>query len=484
MKKIKIKSVQRDKFFSGAKHRHENNQTLSESYYSLGYDYHTKGQIDKAISNYQKALQLNSTHALALYNLGTALHGKNSIDDAASYYQKALQLNPNIVGAYYNLGTILQNKNQLDEAVLCFQKAIQLNPQSIDPYISTGNVLQAKGLIGEAISYFQKALLLSPDNAYANYNLSLALLQSGNFREGWEKYEWRREIEGLSYLQTNFTQPVWDGSDMRGGTVLLLGEQGFGDIIQFIRYVPFVVQRNARVIVCCHKELKSLIQNVDGIQEVITYGDQLPEFDVYVPILSLPFIFLPMTEDIPANIPYLNVDPFLKEKWRKIIQSGPDNLKVGLVWSGNTRNVNLRYKSCLLNEFAPLAKPGAAAFYSLQKGAAAAQAKNPPPGMTLFDYTEEINDFSDTAAFITKLDLIISVDTAVAHLAGALGKPVWTLLPYAADWRWMLNRKDSPWYPSMKLFRQNSPGDWDPLIDLVGKELENLAKCPSINKNY
>jgi tetratricopeptide (TPR) repeat protein len=455
-----------------------------ESYVNLGNTFQNKGMLDEALTCFQRAVQLNPGLTDLLINMGNILHAKGSFDEAAECFNRAVRLDPYRCGTYNSLGIVLKDKMKFDEAVLCFERAIQLDPQFVDPYISLGNVLQAKGLIGEAISCFQKALLLSPDNAYANYNLSLALLQSGNFREGWEKYEWRRKIEGLSYLQTDFLKPLWDGSDMRGGIVLLLGEQGFGDIIQFVRYVPFVVQRNARVIVCCHKELKSLIQNVDGVQEVVTYGDRLPEFDVYRPILSLPFIFLPMTEDIPANIPYLNADPFLKEKWRKIIQSGPDNLKVGLVWSGNTRNVNLRYKSCLLNEFSALAKPGAATFYSLQKGETAAQAKNPPPGMDLFDYTEEINDFSDTAAFITNLDLIISVDTAVAHLAGALGKPVWTLLPYAADWRWMLNRKDSPWYPSMRLFRQNSPGDWDPLIDLVGKELENLAKCPSINRNY
>ena len=253
--------------------------------------------------------------------MGHIFHAKGLTDEAAACFQRAIQVDPHCCGAYDSLGIVLKDKMKIDEAVLCFRKAIQLNPQSVGSYISLGNVLQAKGLTGEAISCFQKALHLSPGNAYAHYNLSLALLQSGNFREGWEKYEWRREIEGLSYLQPGFSQPLWDGSDMRGGTVLLLGEQGFGDIIQFVRYVPFVVQRNAKVIVCCHKELKSLIQNMDGVQETVAYGDQLPGFDVYIPLLSLPFIFLAGTGDIPASVPYLNADPVLKEKWRRKIHS-------------------------------------------------------------------------------------------------------------------------------------------------------------------
>ena len=453
-----------------------------ESCVNLGNTLQEKGLLDEALTCFQKAFRLNPGLMKPLINIGKIFHAKGALDEAIACFHKALELDPHFCETYNSLGIVLKDKMRFDEAALCFQKAIQLNVRFVEPYISLGNVLQAKGLIDEAISCFQKAIQLSPDNAYANYNLALALLQSGNFREGWKKYEWRRGIEGLSYLQTNFSKPLWDGSDMRGGTILLLGEQGFGDIIQFIRYVPFVEQRNARVIVCCHKELKSLIQNVDGVQDVVIYGEQLPEFDVYSPILSLPFIFLAMTENIPANMPYLKVDRCLAAKWRNIIQSDSANFRVGLVWSGNTKNANLRYKSCFLNEFSPLAKSGAVTFYSLQKGEAAVQSKHPPSGMTLLDYTDGINDFSDTAAFIKSLDLVISVDTAVAHLAGALGKPVWILLPYAADWRWMLNREDSPWYPSMRLFRQSSPGDWNDLITLVGKELEKFAKCDAISE--
>ena len=446
----------------------------ADAHNNLGIILKDIGQLHEAMSCFRKAVALKPAFFEAYVNLGGILRSQGSLDEAIACFQKAVQLNPLFYGTYNDLGIMLKDKMRFDEAVICFQTALGLNPRFLESYINLGNTLQAKGLIDEAVACFQKAVQLCPDSAYAHYNLSLALLQSGNFREGWEKYERRRDIEGLSYLRTHFSQPLWDGSDMRGGAVLLLGEQGFGDIIQFVRYAPFVTQRNARLILCCHKELKSLMQNVDGIQEVVTYGEQLPEFAAYCPLLSLPFIFRSLIENIPTNIPYIRVDTSLSPQWEETIQSGSSRLKAGLVWSGNPDNASLLYKSCLLQTFSPLAELDDVTFYSLQKGAAAAQAKNPPRGMNLIDYTEEINDFADTAALIQHLDLVISVDTAVAHLAGALGKPVWTLLPYPPDWRWMLNREDSPWYPSMRLFRQCSPGDWEPVIAHIGTELRKL----------
>jgi Flp pilus assembly protein TadD len=446
----------------------------ADAHNNLGLILKDMGQLYEATSCFRTAVALKPLFFEAYINLGGILHSQGALDEAIACFQKAVQLNPLFYGTYNDLGIMLKDRMQFDKAVFCFRKALELNPRFLESYVNLGNALQAQGLVGEAIAYFQKAVQLCPDSSYANYNLALALLQSGNFREGWEKYEWRRGIEGLSYLRTHFYQPLWNGSDMRGGTLLLLGEQGFGDIIQFIRYVPFVIQRNAKPILCCHKELKTLMQNIDGIQDLVTYGDQLPAFDAYCPLLSLPFIFRSVIETIPANIPYIRVDPSLSRQWQDKIQSGPLNLKVGLVWSGNPDNVSLLYKSCLLQTFSPLAELDDVTFYSLQKGAAAIQAKNPPHGMKLTDYSEKINDFADTAALIQHLDLVISVDTAVAHLAGALGKIVWTLLPYPPDWRWMLDREDSPWYPSMRLFRQSSPGDWEPVIARIRNELEKL----------
>ncbi len=356
------------------------NPNFVKSYVNLGNTLQAKGSLDEAMAYFQKALELNPNLIELYINLGSILHGKGRLDDAIACFQKAIQLNPDFYGIYNDLGIILQENLRFDEAVLCFRKALQLNPQFMESYINLGNTLQAKGSPDQAIACFQKALQLDPNSAYANSNLSLSLLLSGNFKQGWEKYEWRRYIEGLSYLQVNFSQPLWDGSDMKGGTVLLLGEQGFGDVIQFIRYARFVTQRNAKVIVACHKELESLVQNIDGVRRVVVYGEQLPEFDAYCPLLSLPFIVHTTIESIPINIPYICVDPSLEQKWKAELRYDHPNLKVGLVWSGNPKNTKLRYKSCLLSDFSQLAQFNDITFYSLQKGEAVGTSKKSSEG--------------------------------------------------------------------------------------------------------
>jgi hypothetical protein len=252
---------------------------------------------------------------------------------------------------------------------------------------------------------------------------------------------------------------------------LIYTEQGLGDAIQFIRYIPLVVQRGAKLIVECRKELASLFRNVSGVKQVIKAGEQLPAFDVYCPLLSLPLRFNTTLKTIPADIPYIKADAVLFQKWKNRLSDDNPKLKVGLVWAGRPTFKLSHLKECPLRMFSPLAQIKDITFYSLQKGNGSEQAKNPPEGMNLIDYTDEIQDFSDTAALIENLDLVISVDTSVAHLAGAMGKPVWTLLPFSPDWRWMLKREDSPWYPTMRLFRQPSHGDWKPVIERVKKEL-------------
>ena len=296
--------------------------------------------------------------------------------------------------------------------------------------------------------------------------MSLALLLSGNFIEGWKEFDWRRKIGSISF-QRDFSQPIWNGSEIAGLTILLCAEYGFGDTIQFVRYAPLVAERGARVIVECPKELTSLIKNCEGAHQVIAYGEQLPEFDTYCPLLRLPLVFHTTLETIPAKLAYISVDLMLVEKWRDKFSHNNSKLKIGLAWGGRPRYRTLRHRSCSFEIFSALSNLDDTAFYSLQKGEAAKEAKHPPTGMNFYDYTQEIKDFSDTAALIENLDLIISVDTAVAHLAGALGKPVWTLLPFAADWRWLLEREDSPWYPTMRLFRQPSHGDWEAVISRV-----------------
>lgn len=449
----------------------ELNPNDARIYYNLGIAFQDKGQHDTAIFCYQKVLQLNPQFVDAYNNLGNALIEKKQFDEAIPYLQRAIQLNPNLATAYVNLGIALNEKGQFDEAISYFKKALQLDPQYDMAYYNLGRTFHYYGRLDEAITYFKKAIELNPTYADAHYGLSLTFLLSGNFREGWKEYEWRKKLK--DYYQRNFPKPLWNGFNIIGKSILLHAEQGFGDNIQFIRYAPLVAQCGAKVFVECQKELKLLFQKVDGVNQVIARGEQLPEFDIHCPLLSLPLIFNTMIETIPTNIPYLSVDSILMQEWRNKVTNKHSKLKIGLVWATGIGDLS-KLKSFPLDTFSPLAQFDNITFYSLQKGEAAKQAKNPPKGMKLIDYTDEINDFSDTAALIKNLDLVISADTAVAHLAGALGNPVWTLLPSVSIYQWMLHREDSPWYPTMKLFRQPSQGDWESVIDKVIDELQKL----------
>lgn len=440
-----------------------------DAWHNRGIVLQAKGLLDEAAKCYERALQLNPNLADAYYNLGTIYQDKEQVESAIIYYKKALHLNPNLIDAYYNLGTMFQAQAFFGEAISCYEQALQLNPKLADVYNNAGISLQSIGNHEKAFQYFQKAILFAPDLADAHFNLALIHLLLGNYREGWEGYEWRLRLKGKPQVQ--FSRPRWDGSDIEGKTILIHSEQGFGDTLQFIRYASLVAKQGAKVIVECQKELASLLHSVQGIRRIILHSEPLPDFDVHCPLLSLPLVFKTTLESIPARIPYATADADLVKKWREKIQKD-NKLKIGLVWSGNPQNKRGHYRSCPLDMFAPLGSLKNVALYSLQKGDAALQAKNPPEGIGLIDYTEEIMDFSDTAALVETLDLVVTVDTSVAHLAGALGKPVWTLIHFASDWRWMLNREDSPWYPTMRLFRQPLPGAWESVIQNVVRELK------------
>jgi tetratricopeptide (TPR) repeat protein len=449
------------------------NPHLPEAHSNLGTIFKEKGQFDAAIQCYQRALQLNPGAPDTYGNLGITLQKAGRPDEAVPYCRKAVELSPLDATAHYNLGIVLQEKGQLDEAIPCYQKASQINPHDAGIYNNLAFALQENRRPYEAFPYYRKALQLDPTYATAHWNLALALLLTGNFREGWREYEWRWEIPYLAPSRRNFKEPLWDGSDIRGRSILLHAEQGFGDTIQFIRYAPLVAERGANIIFECPVELAALLRSVGGIEQLVIRGDVLPEFDVHCPLLSLPLAFDTTLETIPAKAPYLAGDPALARKWRDKISRDNSEIKIGLVWAGNPGFKQNRYRNCPLEKFLPLSKLPGVTLYSLQKGEEAQEAKNPPEEMSLVDHTDEIRDFADTASFIENLDLIISIDTAVAHLAGALGKPVWTLLPFSPEWRWLLDREDSPWYPTMRLFRQPLPGDWRSVIDRVACEIRD-----------
>jgi tetratricopeptide (TPR) repeat protein len=439
----------------------------ARTYYNLGSVFYQKKQFDEAIRDFQKALQLNPEFADAYGGLGNSLKEKGLLDEAVHFYQKAIRADPNRAETYYNLGIALKEKGSFGEAIRAYQKAVQLKPDSIDAYNNLGIALQDNRQIEEAIVSYKKALNIDQDDAVTHWNLSHALLLSGNFKDGWKEYEWRLKVK--DFYRTDFHRPLWDGSDISGRTILLQAEQGFGDTMQFIRYAPLVAQSGIKVIVGCPKELTSLLQNVEGVEQTISYGERLPEFDFYCPVPSLPFIFGTTSESIPVKIPYINTDSLLVQLWMNKLKDD-HSVKIGLVWAGREQ------RTFSLDLFSPLSLMKGVSFYSLQKGKAAKQVETSSGDVQIVDYTGELNDFSDTAAFIVNLDLIITVDTAVAHLSGALGKPVWTLLPAVPDWRWMLDRKDSPWYPTMRLFRQSLSGDWETLVQIVAEELSKYLQ--------
>ena len=446
----------------------------ADAYYNLGTVFQDKGEFDKAISCYQKAIQLNPRFYNAYSNLGNILRDKGQLDEAMTFYQKTIELNPSHAGAYCNIGLIFQNRGQLDQATNSYQKAIESNPHMATAFNNMGTAFQDKGQLDEAMTFYQRALQIDSNYAIAHFHVALLLLLTGDFKNGWQEYEWRWKTKDFG--TRNFEQPLWDGSDITGRTILLYSEQGIGDTIQFIRYAPLVAQRGAKVIVECRKELKSLLQNVEGVNAIVAYGEQRRDFDLHCPLLTLPLIFDTTLEAIPVEIPYIKVNASSIQKWKDKVKNDSSQLKIGLVWAGAPGYKRDEKRSFSLEIFSPFAHLTGVTFYSLQKGKAAEQGKNSPEGMKITDYTDEIQDFLDTAAFVENLDLVISVDTAVAHLAGALGKPVWTLIPFAPDWRWLLNREDSPWYPTMRLFRQPSPGDWQSVINNVLKEIEKFIR--------
>jgi tetratricopeptide (TPR) repeat protein len=477
----------------------------AEYLYKRGLDLQEKGFVNEAITCYQDAITICPNNPGVYYNLGTLLKEKGKLNEAINYYRKVLQINPNHADTYNCLGSVFQEKQEYDEAINCYKKAIELKPYFLKAFINIANAFLEKEEFDEAITYYKiavaidpnfagtyynlgllfhrtkqfnealacykKTIQLDPNFADAYYSLSLLYLLLGNFQEGWPFFEWRWKLKNA--YQRNFTQPLWDGSDIVGQHILLHAEQGFGDTIQFIRYVPIVAQYGANVIVECQQELVSLFENIKGVQRVIGHGNKIPDFDIHYPLLSLPLLFNTKLEDILAKVPYLSVSSSLKENWRNKLQKNSSNKRVGIVWSSGPGGL-LKKKSIPANMLLPLIHTDNITFYSLQVGDAVKQTNGLSEETRLIDLTEEIHNFADTAALIENLDLVISVDTAVAHLSGALGKSVWTILPFEPVWQWGLDREDSPWYPTMRLFRQPSRGDWASVIVSVKDELVKL----------
>lgn len=437
------------------------------------------GRYDQAERLLYRALVLAPASAEIHNNLGNVLRSAGRLDGAIEAYRGAIALAPELAEAHFNLGLGILRRGDVAGAKECFQAALDSRPDLADAQLNLGFLLEEEGDNAGAIAAYRSAVAVEPGLVEAHVNLGMQLLLAGRLAEGWKEYEWRQrypEYSGADLAAGGEEYPRrWEGGALEGRTILLDAEQGFGDAIQFLRYAPLVAERGGRVLVRCAPELAGLTAIAPGVTATATRGGPLPAFDIHCPLPSLPLVFRTTLEDIPAQVPYLRADPQKLERWRSRLAGGAADLRVGLVWASQSQHRTAGAKSLALAALAPLAGIPGLRLYSLQKGEAARQAERSPAGLRIEDLSGELRDFSDTAAAVANLDLVISVDTAVAHLAGAMGRPAWTLLKHAPDWRWLLAREDSPWYPTMRLFRQRKPADWRPVVDEVAGALRQFA---------
>jgi len=437
-------------------------------------DCHRGGDTQHALEIYQKVLVRDPENACALHFLALIEHRSGRSASAVELLRRCVRNAPHAAEFYNNLAEALKATGDLESAIECYRKALEIQPDYVIGYNNLGAALVKRGWIDEAIALYEKATRLFPDKPEPHWNLGLALLLNGDFANGWKEYEWRWRCKDFPSPRRDFPQPQWDGSDLTGRTLLLHAEQGLGDAIQFLRYVPMAAERcGGRVVLEVPACLKGLARTVGGASLLVETGTALPQFDAHLPLMSLPLIFGTTERTIPAEVPYLFVDPRRVAAWSARLATDR-RLRIGLAWAGSPKHNNDRNRSCPLAALSRLAGVFGVSWHSLQKGDAADRCSAAPEGMNLIDHSNDLNDFADTAALIANLDLVISVDTSVAHLAGAIGKPVWIMLPAAPDWRWMLARGDSPWYPSARLFRQAAAGEWASVDAAAAEALGNL----------
>ena len=427
----------------------------------------------EACELFRQAISIAPHSAQSHSNLGNAQRELGQVELAEASLKKAIELDPDYVSAHHNLGKLYSDLGELKQAAEHYRKAMSLEPDNASSQVGLGSVFALQGDFDQAEDCFQQALKVDPKMAQAHFNLSLIHLVRGNLHEGFREYEYRWQTSRFSPI--SLPQPMWNGDTMPGKTLLIQCEQGLGDTLQFCRYVHLVKQRVGRVVFQAQRSIVPLLRNCHGFDGLIAEGEEPPNFDFQSPLLSLPRIMGTTLNTLPVNVPYLSADPVRVDKWEKIL--GPKvGIRIGIAWRGNPSHQCDKERSIPLAAFQSLAEIEGVTLVSLQKAQGSDEVLAMRDRFALVDFGCELDShggaFLDTAAIMKNLDLVVTVDSAPAHLAGALGVPVWLVLSFVADWRWLLDRQDSPWYPTMRLFRQSTAGDWQDVFCRLADQLK------------
>lgn len=447
-----------------------------QALHQLGAIHLARGELAEALQCIGAAMKANAGSAEVTSNYGVVLRRLKRDEEAVEYFNRALMLKPGYVPALLTRSASLQHLGRRDEALASIDRVIEIEPAHAKAHYNRAHILLDMLRFDEALKAYERAAELAPNDADIHWNESLLRLMRGDYRKGWEKYEWRLKRPG--HQERNFSAPVWRGNDsVAGKTILVHAEQGFGDTLQFVRYVPLLAKMGARVLLEVQPALAPLMATLDGVSQLFTRGETLPAFDLHCPIMSLPLAFKTEIETIPANVPYLHAPAAYREKWRARFPRG-EKPAIAIACSGSLGNEENDIRSIPIECFAPLFADDRFTWLIVQRELLPRDRAFLETLPQVRHFGEELSDFADTAALISQTDLVISVCTSLAHLAGAINFPFWLLSKYVADFRWLLDRTDSPWYPSARIIRQPAHGDWTSVIEAVRRELESLQKAP------
>jgi len=447
-----------------------------EAMHWLGVVARQVGKLEDSLHLIEHSLERNWNDALTHSDMAQTLRDLRREQEAVKHYEIAISLRPNLFSLHNDLGIVYRHLRQHDRAIACFQEALRLGGDRGPVCMNLGGTLSDLGRLEEALAELERSLEARPGNAEAMLSMANVLLMKGDFDRGLPLYEKRLGNPEIPYPA--FARPKWEGEEIGGKRLAVVSEQGLGDTIMFARYLPMLVERGGRPVLLCDAALEGLMRTMDERVEVWTNGQPAPAFDYHVPLLSLPLRMGTRLETIPGKTPYLKAQGERVEKWRKRLGVWDGSFKIAIAWAGSRRHRGDKRRSIRLEQLGGLgAVSEKATFFSVQKGPGSEEALTAPSGMNLIDLGGELHDFGDTAAVLELMDLLISVDTSVVHLAGALGRPVWNLVAMPPDWRWMLGREDTPWYPTMRLFRQDVPGDWTGAIEKVARALSQTVEA-------